>query len=252
MVSALQWDMSRTSVFNCLYRYVHNEEAPISRIVHLTSKYKVPLRGGTWPTISYLTDRSVYGDGFDAMREAMARVVDAFRRERGVTISPIPGELGLTVQFIYLLVPAQGILCGSSSFRLDKAVKYLSADGPDEYFHRGLQVEYHALDAKLLADDVLEEVLGVYDPPDVKYQGHDHYVATALAVPRNRARANAVYLSLLKQIGKMWGTLLALRGYSFGESFVARNVGLRTIWRQGKWCVRLIFQDHDNLVLPDD
>jgi hypothetical protein len=50
----------------------------------------------------------------------------------------------------------------------------------------------------------------------------------------------------------MWGTLLAMRGYSFGESFVARNVGLRTIWSQGKWCVRLIFQDHDNLVLPSN
>ena len=86
----------------------------------------------------------------------------------------------------------------------------------------------------------------------MKYEDHDQYVAAALAVPRNRARANAVYVSLLKQIGTMWGTLLALRGYSFGESFVARNVGLRTIWSQGEWCVRLVFQDHDNLVLPDD
>ena len=49
----------------------------------------------------------------------------------------------------------------------------------------------------------------------------------------------------------MWGTLLGLRGYSFGESFVARNVGLRTIWSQGEWSVRLVFQDHDNLVLPE-
>ena len=164
-----------------------------------------------------------------------------------------PGNYGLTVQFILPCRPGAGdILCGSSSFRLDLVAKYLSADGPDEYFRRGLQIEYQALDAKRLADDVLDEVLGVYDPPDVKYQDHDQYVAAALAVPRNRARANAVYVSLLKQIGTMWGTLLALRGYSFGESFVARNVGVRTIWSQGKWCVRLVFQDHDNLVLPDD
>jgi hypothetical protein len=57
---------------------------------------------------------------------------------------------------------------------------------------------------------------------------------------------------LLKQIGAMWGTLLGLRGYSLGESFVSRNVGLRTIWTGGKWCVKLIFQDNDNLVLPGE
>ena len=186
------------------------------------------------------------------MREAMGRVVDAFRRERGVTSPPIPGDVGLTVQFIFLVVPAQGILNGSSSFRLDRVAKYLSADGPEEYFRRGLQVAYQTRDAKWLADDIMDEVLGVYDPPHVLYRDHDQYVAAALAVPKNRARANAVYVSLLKQIGRMWGTLLAIRGYSFGESFVARNVGLRTIWNQGKWCVGLVFQDHDNLVLPSN
>ncbi len=251
MVSSLQWDMIQTGVFDYLYRCVHNEAAPISRIVHLTSKYEVPLSGGARPTIDYLTYRSIYGEGFDAMREAMTHVVGAFRRERKLTFPPIPGDLGLTVQFVSLVGPAQAILRGSSSFRLDLVAKYLSADGPDQYFRRGLEIEYEDLDAKRLADDVFDEALGVYHPPDVKYQDHDQYVAAALAVGRNRARANAVYVSLLAQIGSMWGTLLGLRGYSFGESFVARNVGLRTIWSQGKWCVRLVFQDHDNLVLPD-
>jgi hypothetical protein len=251
MVSALNWDMVKTSVFNSLYRCVHNEEAPISRIVHLRSQCEVPLRGGAWPMIAYFTDQSIYGEGFDAMREAMTRVVEAFQRERGVSSLPIPGEVGLTVQFILHVAPAQGIMCGSSSFRLDRVAKYLSADGPDEYFRRGLQIEYKDLDAKRLADDLLNEILGVYDAPDMKYEDHDQYVAAALAVPGNRSRANAVYMSLLEQIGRMWGTLLGLRGYSFGESFVARNVGVRTIWRQGAWCVRLVFQDHDNLVLPD-
>jgi hypothetical protein len=252
MISALHWDMVNTSVFNGVYRHVHNEEAPISRIVQLTSKCEVPLRGGASPTISYLTNQSVYGEGFDAMREAMTRVVDAFQRERGISSPPIPGEVGLTVQFIFLVVPAQAILCGSSSFRLDLVAKYLSADGPGEYFRRGLQIEPCDQDAKRMADDLLDEVLGVYYPPDVNYQDHEQYVAAALTVPSNRARANSVYLSLLKQIGAMWGTLLGLRGYSFGESFVSRNVGLRTIWTEGKWCVTLIFQDHDNLVLPDE
>jgi hypothetical protein len=252
MVSSLQWDMITTSLFDRLFQCIHDEAAPISRIVHLTSKYEVPLSGGVRTTIDYLTDRSTYGEGFDAMREAMAQVVDAFRRERGVSSPPIPGEMGLTVQFISLVGPAQAILCGSSSYRLDLVAKYLSVDGPEQYFQRGLQIEHQVLDAKRLADDVLDEVLGAYDPPNVKYHDHDQYVAAALVVPKNRARADAVYISLLKQIGTMWGTLLGLRGYSFGESFVARNVGLRTIWSQGKWSVRLIFQDHDNLVLPDN
>ena len=251
MASSLQWDMTAASRFNILYRCVHNEDAPVSRIVHLTSKYEVPLGGGPKPTIDYFTYRAIYGEEFDTMRGAMSHVVEAFRRERGVAFPPIPGDLGLTVQFITLAIPAQAILCGSSSFRIDVVARYLSADGPNEYFRRGLQIEHQVLDAKRLADDILDEVLGVYYPPDVKYQDHEQYVAAALAVPNNRARANAVYISLLKQIGTMWGTLLALRGYSFGESFVARNVGVRTIWHQGEWCVRLIFQDHDNLVLPD-
>jgi hypothetical protein len=251
MISALQWDAESTAILNHLYRHVHDEPAPISRIVQTLGKSSVPVGDREHPTAAYLTDPSIYGEGYNEMRKAMAIVVDCFRQERGDVLPPIPGDYGLTAQFLVLAGPAQATICGSSSFRLDLVAKYLSADGPDEYFRRGLQREYQALDAKRLADDVLDEVLGVYDPPDVKYQDHDHYVAAALAVPRNRARANAVYVSLLRQIGRMWGTLLALRGYSFGESFVARNVGVRTVWSHGEWCVRLIFQDHDNLVLPD-
>ena len=79
---------------------------------------------------------------------------------------PIPGDYGLTAQFSALAGPAQATICGSSSFRLDLVAKYLSADGPDEYFRRGLQIDYEDLDAKRLADDLLDEVLGVYYPPD--------------------------------------------------------------------------------------
>src|SRR5207244_4032558 len=32
-----------------------------------------------------------------------------------------------------------------------------------------------------------------------------------------------------------------------GESFVARNSGLRKVWQGGKWRVRVIFMDHDAL-----
>ena len=251
MISALQWDEESTAVLSHLYRRVHAEPAPISRVVQVLGKFDVPISDREHPIVEYLTHPVIYGEGFDEMRKAMAIVVDCFRQERGDIVPRIPGDFGLTAQFLALAGPAQAIICGSSSFRLDLAAKYLSADGPNEYFRRGLKIEHQDLDAKRLADLVLDEVLGVYYPPDVKYKDHEQYVAAALDVRRNRARANAVYLSLLKQIGTMWGTLLALRGYSFGESFVARNVGVRTIWREGAWRVRLIFQDHDNLVLPD-
>lgn len=251
MLASLQWDARNSAVLSHVYRHVHDQPAPLSRIVQTIGKYQVPLRNGDRPFIEYLTNREIYGEGYDAMRKAMAIVVACFRKERGNSIQPIPGEFGLTMQFVLFTGPAQAILYGSSSFRLDLLAKYLSADGPVEYFTRGLQIDYQDFDAKLLADVLLDEALGVYHPPAVEYRDYNQYVAAAFAVPRNRAKANATYRDLLKQIGTLWGTLLAVRGYSFGESFVARNVGLRTIWRRGQWCARLVFQDHDNLVLPD-
>ena len=54
----------------------------------------------------------------------------------------------------------------------------------------------------------------------------------------------------MAQLGRFWGTVLASRGFSLGESFVARNVGLKSAWIGGRWRVRIIFMDHDNLQLP--
>ena len=93
-------------------------------------------------------------------------------------------------------------------------------------------------------------MLGVYRPPEVSYQSYQNYVDAALSVASNRARADEVYLSLVQQIGKLWGTVLAARGYSRGESFVARNVGLKSFWSGGEWKVKIIFMDHDALVIP--
>jgi hypothetical protein len=256
MITSLQWDAQATAALGHLYRLIHGEPAPISRIVQILGKSSVPGRDRERdcerPIAEYLTHSEVYGACYDAMRKAMAIVVDCFRQERGNVVPPIPGDYGLTAQLIALTGPAQAIVCGSSSFRLDLVAEYLSANGPEAYFRQGLRTEYQPPDAKRLADDVLDEALGVYHPPDMRYKDHAQYVAAALATPRNRARANAVYKSLLEQIGTMWGTLLGLRGYSFGESFVARNVGLRTVWSRGDWRVRLVFQDHDNLVVPDE
>jgi len=51
------------------------------------------------------------------------------------------------------------------------------------------------------------------------------------------------YMSIVRQIGTFWGTVVGLCGYSEGESFVPRNVGLRNIGGR----VRIIFMDHDAL-----
>jgi hypothetical protein len=51
----------------------------------------------------------------------------------------------------------------------------------------------------------------------------------------------------MTQLGRFWGTLLGIRGHTQGESFVERNAGLRSVWRDGRWQVELVFMDHDSL-----
>jgi DUF971 family protein len=70
-------------------------------------------------------------------------------------------------------------------------------------------------------------------------------------MPENRRRADEIFLELVKQMAVFWGTLLGVRGHSRGESFVARNVGLRSVWEDGQWRVKLIFMDHDAMSLPE-
>ncbi len=106
---------------------------------------------------------------------------------------------------------------------------------------------YTPREAKWLADDILEQMLGVYTPPTTPYDHHVRYVRDALSVPVNRATADRVYIDCLRQIGTVWGTLVALHGYTWGESFAARNVGVKSVWEQGHWRVKLIFMDHDDM-----
>ena len=63
-----------------------------------------------------------------------------------------------------------------------------------------------------------------------------------------------MYLSIVDQIAKFWGTLFSLRVHTRGESFVARNVGLKSHWEDGEWKVKIIFMDHDAVTLhgPDE
>ena len=246
----LRYEAKTASKLALVYRLVHGDDAPMAGYVARSSVSSVPTKRENAQLLTYFTEPQIFGKEFRQMRVAMGEAVEAFTEEGEAILPHLRGELGLTAQFIGHVAPAQAILAGTSSFRLDKLGLYLSSDGPKSYFSRGLGVPYTKQDAKRLADELLEEVLGVYRPPKVSYQSYQNYVDAALSVASNRARADQVYLSLVEQIGKLWGTVLAARGYSRGESFVARNVGLKSFWSGGEWKVKIIFMDHDALVIP--
>jgi len=185
------------------------------------------------------------------MRLAMQEAVEVLKNDEGQYLPQLPGDMALTAEFLSHVAPAQAILCGTSSFRLDKLATYLSPDGAEKYFKQWLQVDYTNAHAKQFADELLDEVLGVYEPPEVPFENYEQYLQAAFAVRANRERADQIFLSHVKQIGTFWGTLLGVRGHSRGESFVARNVGLRSVWEEGEWRVKLIFMDHDGLSLPE-
>jgi hypothetical protein len=231
------------------YRHIHGTEAPVPSYLARTSVYSVPTRNGEETTMNYFTERHAFGSRFNQMRAAMRDSVEAFANEGHYKLPPLQDGLSLAAQFIGQVTPAQAILSGTSAFRLDKLDQYLSRAGPEHYFKNGLRVAYSNEDARRLADAVMEEVLGVYHPPDVRYKNHEQYVAAALSLTANRTRADEVYLSIVEQIARFWGTLLGLRMHTRGESFVARNVGLKSCWQQGEWKVKIIFMDHDAVTL---
>jgi hypothetical protein len=251
----LRYEATSASRMNFMYRLIHGTDAPLPSYISRNTIYAVPANGQQAPSFRYFTDPRVFGEaGFRQMRMAMKDAVAALKNEEGEYLPQLPGDMALTSEFLSHVAPSQAILCGTSSFRLDKLSTYLSADGADIYFREWRDVAYTDHDAKQFADELLEEVLGVYEPPpliDATYDGYDSYVEAAFATPKNRRRADEIFLEVVKQMATFWGTLLGVRGHSRGESFVARNVGLRSVWEEGQWRVKLIFMDHDALSLPE-
>jgi hypothetical protein len=236
MGTSLQWEAIASSTLARLHRAVHGGAPPISRLVAMSSLRAVPAAAagvqedGKTETdlLDYLTEPRCFGRGFPRMRRAMAESVAAFEHEGGERLEGVPGELGLTVRFLHRIAPAQALFLGTSSLRLDRAARYLSRP-----------------ESCGLADEILETILGEHAPPRENLEDPARYVAAALAA--NRARADRVYLGLMRQIGSFWGVLAGVKGHSLGESFVARNVGLRGVWHGGRRQVEIVFMDHDNL-----
>ncbi|MDT4953625.1 MAG: hypothetical protein QOJ02_1763 [Acidobacteriota bacterium] len=253
MLTFLRHESRAASRFSTIYRQVHRSEAPVSMIVSRLSIFSVPRNGTEENILEYFTNPHLFGNEFNVMRAFMKEAVAAFDDNDKEGRINLPGDLGLTMRFLNHSTPGQAILSGTSSFRLDKVAAYLSERGPEIYFGDRIQrVEYSRRDAKWLADEILEEVLGVYSPPAIPYRNHKQYVDAAFSVKANRARADRIFLDSVQQIGEFWGTLLAIRGFSWGESFVARNVGLKSFWSDGQWKVKIIFMDHDCLSVVDE
>ena len=248
----LRYEARAAAKFHSIYRLVHGSDAPLPGYIARTTVFSIPTRHGPVASFRYFMDPQIFGRrGFDEMRSAMKEATAALVKEEGENLPAVAGEIGLTAEFLSHVAPGQAILTGTSSYRVDKLGLYLSAQGAQKYFNDWLGVSFTKADAKQFADALLEEVLGVYEPPEVALVDYGSYVDAAFAVASNRARADEIFLELVREIAKVWGTLLGARGNSRGESFVARNVGLRSVWEQGQWKVKLIFMDHDALSLPD-
>src|SRR5262249_8048118 len=245
----LRHEERSSSLLATLYRLIHSEAPPMSRIINRTIIHCVPGDDTEFNILDYFSRAQLFGSGFDEMLEEMRKCVVDYVGSDAPTPFDSAGSLGLTVRFINNVVPGQAFLVGTSAFRLCRMATYLSESGPDYYFSQGLRVDYTWDDARRFADELLEEILGIYYPPHSTCESYAEYLEAAFAVPQNRRQADQIYLSLLQQIGKFWGTLLGVRGYSWGESFVARNVGLKSYWSNGEWRVKVIFMDHDNLHL---
>jgi len=250
---SLGWLASReaaaAAVFSKIFELVHGREAPCSHTVSRSSIVDVPAVEGPAHILDYLTDGRAFGPGFDDMRRALAACADSFPMHSGLARASYQGERGRTLQFIGQTSPEQAVIRGSSSFRLDRLALYLSDEGPEEYFVEGLGRQPAPFELRWLADALLEEILGEIAPPPDGYRDYPQYIRDVFDVQDNRTRANRHYFSAMRQLGECWGTLLAMRGFSDGESFVQRNVGLRSAWRDGDWRVRLIIQDHDDLTV---
>lgn len=241
----LEFETYASRRFSTIYRETHGADPPMSRMLGYTAISSVPFGPGSAHVLDYLGRREVFGPQFDCMRQHLKQCVQSY--EGANPRQDLPGEVGWTMRFFNHTVPNQAWIEGTTSFRLDRLVKLLSPEGPASYFRDGLGRDFTDDDARRLADEVLEEVLGVISPPSV-FVNYDKYVETTLAMPVNRALADEAYLDAVKQTGIYWGTMLAVGGFTEGESFVTRNVGLKSRWMGGRWRARICFMDHDNIL----
>src|SRR5262249_19639089 len=142
----------------------------------------------------------VFGDGYRAMRENMEMVTADTARQSKQPRSVKVNALSLTVEFLGLMKPAQAIEVGTTSFRLERLRIYLSDVGDKRYFGE-LGVPYTRDYSRRFADEILDEILCVYQPPSEPFRSYRSYLDAAFAVPANRERAERNYMEVMAQIG---------------------------------------------------
>ena len=239
-------EASAAAILARLYRLVHRRTAPLSVTVHLASIFTVPAPSGDVDILDYFTEPEVFGAQYERMRRHMDRATGDLSQMVQQPRTGRPNELALTIEFLGHTKPSQAVQVGTTSFRLERLGVYLGPDGDKRYFE-ALGVAHTRDDSRRFADELLDEILCVYTPPRGPFRSYASWLDAAFAVRANRMRANHNYIDVMSQIGRFWGTLLAVRGHSHGESFVARNCGLRSVFEDGEWRIRMIFMDHDSL-----
>lgn len=251
--ASLRWESNHSAILSVAYRAAHSRAAPLSKVLTLASYRTVPCQGRDVHLLDYFTGPEIFGAGYQKMRQQMKQCVTAYDRQFGDDYADLPGEVGLTGRFLYHVLPCQGLLGQTTSYRLDTLAGYFSPAGAETYFQDRLKRESHTIEeARRFADALLEEVLGVYAAPEATYVDHAQYLAGAFALPENRRQADSMHAQAVSDLGQLWGTLLAVGGFSYGESFVGRNMGLKSSFARGEWTSRLLSMDHDNLHIPDD
>jgi hypothetical protein len=230
----LRWEAAASARLSAVWRALHGEEAPLSRVLAVKAVYAVPDGGGEQPVLDYFAR--------EAAQPALARVVKGIRAEWSEE-PPVPvGDVALAARYLLQSPPAQAVLLGTSAHRLDRlaATLGLAADLAD-----GLPADPEA--ARRTLADLLDEVLGVFTPPVARFTAPVAWLDAAFAA--NRPRADACHRQAARRLGTLWGTFLALGVCSSGESVVGRNVGIKAVFRAGEWRAELIFMDHDNLCI---
>lgn len=245
----LRFEARAAARFSRIYRAVHGK-APAISIIHCAKSIQtLPTAMGERAIIEFLSSRQLFGEGFEAMRDALRHCVRAAFDADDHGVRDLPGELGRTMNFLIQAWPGQAVQSGTSSLRLDRLAEYLSPNGAKRYFGISLKGRAEPENAKEFADQLFEEILGDFSRPPRGSRSYRRYLSEVFA--KNRRRADHVFLALLRELGTFWGTLAAVKGYSNGESFVSRNLGLRSEWSGAQWRVGLRFMDQDDLHLPD-
>ena len=244
-LSVLRWEAANSALLSRLFRRIHGEPAPIAPMVQVRSIEAVPRPdGGETPLLAWFGDPASFGASFVAMRRAMQRSLSAFVEESDMLARVPRSPEARTRAFLSCMTPAQCTLVGTSALRLDKVSAWLCSGGPESYFKAAHRRPPTPGEAYRFADTILMEILGTYRPPAFtgSYGG---YVAAAFADSENRSAADRAFRAAVASMGRLWGTLLGLRGYTEGECFVPRNVGLRAVWADGAWRIQIVFMDHE-------